>query len=343
MQQYRIIVKDEGVAIGEFKTYRGLKFSRRLNNYGSCSFEIPADDPKASELVALRAYTIEVFRDDFLIWAGEQAVREGNLDKVGNNWCTITCFDWFEQLFSRYTAAEVIYDMVDAGEIAWELINTTQTDSDFGITEGTIEPTQNRYRKYNDQNIGEAIINLANVINGFDFEINASKVFNVKENIGVDRTNLVLEYGRNIQSIRITEDFSSPVNRSIVLGQVGEFSSPVRLERDDAASQTLYKLREGVLNEMSVSETDTLEGKGDSNNRKKSAPLLKTSMKLIPSSSPTIEEFALGDVLTLKVVYGVYNIIDQYRVYEWTVSVTTQDTEVLDLVLGNFITLPGVS
>lgn len=340
---YRIIVKDMGTPIGEFKEFRNLKFSRRLNNYGTCSFEIPADDPKASSLIALRAYTIEVYRDDFLIWAGEQAVRDGQLDKAGNNWCKITCFDWFEQLFSRYTGESVTFAGVDAGEIAWQLIDTTQTESDLGITEGTIEATQNRDRTYNNQNIGEAIINLANVINGFDFEINTSQVFNVAANIGVDRTNLVLEYGRNIQAIQITEDFSSPINRAIVLGSGSDFTAPLRVDRDDAASQALYGLREGLINELEVSEITTLEDKGDALTRKKGMPLLKTRMTLIPSSSPTIEDFALGDILTLKVVSGVYNIQSQFRVYEWTVSYPPSEIEVLDLVLGNFILLPTVS
>lgn len=349
--KYRIIVKDgDGDQIGEFKVFRNLTISKRLNNYGTCSFEIPADDPKASDLVALRVFTIDVYRiaeDDsqLLLWAGEQAIREGNLDSAGNNWCKITCFDWFEQLFSRYTADVVTYTGVDAGQIAWDLIDTTQgePDGDFGITEGTIEATQNRDRTYNNGNIGELIINLANVINGFDFEINTSKVFNVSSIIGVDRTNLVLEYGRNIQSIQITEDFSSPVNRAIVLGDSGDFQVPLRVERDDASSQAIYKLREGILTELDVTQVSTLEDKGDALLRKRGVALFRTSMKLIPSSSPTIADFALGDVITLKVVNGVYNIIEFFRIYEWSVTFTTNDTEELDLVLGNFITMPGVS
>lgn len=341
---YRIIVKNgDGDLIGEFKTFRNLTFGRRLNNYGTCSFEIPVEDPKAINLVALRIYTIDVYRDALLIWAGEQAIRDGNLDSAGNNWCTITCFDWFEQLFSRYTDAEEVYAGVDAGAIAWDLIDTTQTESDLGITEGTIEATQNRDRTYNNQNIGEAIINLANVINGFDFNINTSKVFTVESNIGVDRRNLVLEYGRNIQSIRITEDSSSLTNRAIVLGDSGDFSDPLRVERDDAPSQAIYKLREGLLTELDVNQVATLEDKGDALLRKRGEPLLKTSMNLIPSSNPTIADFSIGDVITLKVVSGVYDIQSAFRVFEWTVSVGTNDTETLDLVLGDFVLLPGVS
>lgn len=336
--QYRIVVHDgNDVPLGEFTTYRNLTLGKRLNNYGRCSFEIPASDVKASDLVALRVYQVYIYRDGVLFWGGEQAIRDGNLDDKGNNWCTITCFTWFEQLMSRYTAALVNYVGIDAAQIAWDLIDTTQGASDFGITEGTLEATQNRDRTYSNDKIGELIINLSNVINGFDFEITDSKIFNASAMIGVDRTNLVLEYGRNMQSCQINEDASSLTNRAIVIGNSGDFSSPIRVDRDDAGSQTTYKLREGLTNEMDVSEQQTLEDKGDALLRKKGLPLFKISFRQIPSSFPTIADFALGDLITVKVKSGIYDINRTFRVYEWNVRVTKLDTEEVDLVLGDFI------
>lgn len=54
MIEYRILVKDHNnIAIGEFPVFRNLKFSKRLNNYGECSFEVPVSDPAIRSLVAL--------------------------------------------------------------------------------------------------------------------------------------------------------------------------------------------------------------------------------------------------------------------------------------------------
>lgn len=344
MITYKILVKDaSGNNIGEFEKFRNLKFNKRLNNYGTCQFEVPVDDPKIASLISLRRYSVEIYRYDnttgLLIWAGEQASRQGNLDDKGGNWVLIYCYDWLEQLNSRFTADEVSYEGIDAGQIAWDLIDDSQTQSngDFGITEGTIEATQNRDRTYYNKNILEAIIELSNVINGFDFEINTSKVFNVKGVIGADRTDsVILEYGINVTAMRIMEDFSKIVNRGIVLGDSGYIGDPLRVERDDAGAQALYKVREALVSETTTSEQDTLEEKGDALIRKYEAPLYKVSMNIARGGTPSIADFALGDVITLKVQSGIYNINEDFRIYEWTVSYSDDNTETLDLVLGNF-------
>jgi len=345
MISYRLIVKDaDGNNIGEFEKFRSLKFGKRLNNYGSCQFEVPVDDPKVADLISLRRYTVHIYRDNgvttpLLIWAGEQASRQGNLDDKGGNWVILYCYDWLEQLNSRFTDESVTFTNTDAGAIAWGLINTTQTGSNasFGITEGTITATQNRDRTYTNKNVLEAIIELSNVINGFDFEINNSKVFNVYESIGVDRSaDIVLEYGINITTMRIMEDFSKIVNRAIILGDSGVALEPSRVDTDDASAQTLYKIREAISNELTTSETGTLEDKGEALIRKYSAPLYKITMGIVRGKTPTIGDFAIGDIITIKVQNGLYNINQKFRIFEWTLSYSDDNTETLDLVLGDF-------
>lgn len=345
---YRIKVKDgDDNFLGEFDTFRKLKFGKKLNYYGSASFEVPVQDPKAESLIALRIYSVWIYRVDeegneTLKWSGEQALRQGKLDDKGGNWVTIYCYTWLEQFYGRYTSAFRLFTQVDAGEIAWTLIDETQADSDFGITEGTIETTMPRDREYKNQNIGEALVNLTNVINGFDLEINDSKVLNIYASQGVDRSDLIFEYGYNIKEMTISEDFTHPANRAIILGTSGDPSGSLRVERDDASSQTQYKLREALSNEMTTSDTETLEEKGDAVLRKFGLPLLKTSMDLVRSSYPTIDDFALGDIITLKVINGIYNIEEQFRIYEWDITFNEDNTEKLDLVLGNFI-IPNFS
>lgn len=342
---YRIIVRDENdVVLGEFENFKDLKFGKRLNNYGTAEFKIPANDPKAALLVSLRKYTVWIYyqkdANTTLVWSGEQAAREGNLDNAGNNWCTIHCYDWLEQLNSRYTDSEVIFTADDAGQIAWDLIDTTQgqTNGDFGITEGTIEATTDRDRTYYNQNIMEAIINLSGVISGFDFEITNERVFNVYEVMGVDRTNeIILEYGVNIESAKVFEDFTQPVNRGIVIGQsTDDLVNLIRVERNDTGLQSEFKVREFLISEMDVSETDTMEEKGDALIQKYGQALLKVDMKMASVLEPNITQFGLGDGITLKVQSGIYDIVGQYRVFEWEVTFNDNNQENLSLVLGNF-------
>lgn len=520
-RRYRILVKDEnGDVLGEFDKFRALKFNRRLNNYGTCSFDIMATDPKNATLIALRKYTVYIYRvettGDVLVWAGEQAMREGNLDNAGNNWCTIHCYDWLEQLNSRLTIYERTYVNMDQGEIAWNLIDesqrtpdtevllpgaaaqegatgwnwsnlsdiltigggthasaagntggftptkylvadefgfaiptgaiitgikldiyrqatqnqasplrrakdysiklmkvgsevgdnkaaatifttdfvlatyggqtdlwgvtwspsdvnddgfgariayqiadasggTTSTNIDymritvyylemvvssaydFGIREGTIEATTNRDKVYHNDNIMEAIIGLANISSGFDFEITLDKIFNVATVIGTDRSNdIILEYGVNIASAKIVEDFVKPANRAIVLGNAIGEDELQRVEVDDATSQAAYKLREQRFSEMDEQELAAFTDRGTALLRKYKNPLMKVDIDLVKGSNPNITQFGLGDAVRLIIASGVYAIDSDYRVFEWEVSYPDDNTENLTLTLGNF-------
>ena len=328
------------IFLGELQNFRNLKFGKRLNNYGSFSFEIPANDPKASSLVGLRKYGIWVYRDEgdesVLVWSGEQAMREGNLDSEGNNWVTIYCYGWLERLNHRFTGALREFDAVDAGQIAWTLIEETQADSygDFGITKGEIEATMNRDRKYYNQNIMEAIINLSDVLSGFDFEITDDMVFNIKNIIGEDKTNsIVLEYGKNIKNARIIEDFIQPTNRAIVLGEATDEDNLQRVEIDDKDLQEENKLRESLLSEMDVSDILTLEDKGYAMIDKYGTALLKLDIDLL-EKGPNISNFGLGDMIKVKINSGIYDIDEDYRVFEWEVGFDDNNVEKLSLVLG---------
>lgn len=337
---YRILVKDSsGNLVGEFDKFRNLKFGKKLNNYGTCSFDIPAGDDKNSSLVSLRIYTVWVYVDGTLVWAGEQAFRGGVLDEKGNNWSTIHCFTWLEQLRHRYTGAERAFTDTDAGQIAWTLIDETQNDGsygDFGITQGTIEATIDRDRTYYNQNILEAITNLSDVLSGFDFEITDNRVFNVYGAMGENKISSIrLEYGHNVKSAKIEEDFIVPVNRAIVLGQAVGATTLTRVVRNDTDLQVLYKLRESRLSETDVSSTATLQDKGDAAIRKYGTALLKVDMELA-SNAPRVDEFDVGDALTLVIKSGIYNIEEQYRVFEWQMSLDKQNKEHLSLLLGKF-------
>lgn len=507
---YRVVVKSGTDTIGEFEAFTNLRFGKRLNNYGTCVLTVPVSEEKLSDLVQLRKNTVWIYRNNLLVWAGEMAVRSGELDSKGGGLVEIHSHTWFEQLRNRYTQKELRYEQVDAGDIAWDLIFRTQnqyiqtntsatlpatasTDSvigtinwttpnnikvddntsanvdfgatetstyyikatnfgfsipansditgiiatvkelndkgstshyakdvnvklikagtiqshnkgtttdrpeqvttttygnindlwgdtwtysdinnsgfglalsytgkgsiiniysvklqiyyryptssgnyDFGITKGTIEPTMDRDRTYNNQNIAEAIINLTNVIEGFDFEITDSKVFNVKTLIGEDKTeSVILDYGSNILSCRITEDYSNPINRAIILGEVSDSSELQRIERNDTTSQTAIKLREDTTQEWDVSETETLNEKGDAILRKFGSPLLKIDIDILPNT-PNISQFSLGDLIIVRVVKGFYNIKEEYRVFEWEVEYDADGKEKLSLVLGKF-------
>jgi hypothetical protein len=339
---YRIMVLDQdGNKVGQVTNYRSLTFGKRLSNYGQAEFDITVGHPYGSDLIDLRKNTIEIYRDEGtdrdLVWAGEQAVRRSNLDVKGNNWSEITCYTWFEQLFHRYTESFERYELEDAGDVIDGLISTTQgkTEGDFGITTGTIDTTYTADIIYQNDNIGESILGLAD--GGLDFEITDGKVLNVSSIIGSDKTNdVIIEYGHNVTNMTITEDFSQPVNQTLILGEVLGEDSLQRVERTDTALRSDYRLRQTRMNQLEPAILAIFEDKGDAAIRKFGMPLIKIDFDLIRNISPSIDEFTIGDGIRLIVKDGVYNIDEEYRVFEWQVTYNRDNTEKLSLILGKF-------
>lgn len=341
MLSYRIQVKTKaGVTVGEFNTFKSLSFGKRLNNYGTASFQLPVNDPKAGSLVALRLYCVYIYQVldgvETLVWAGEQALREGKLDDKGNNWVTIHSYTWLEQLNSRFTVAERVFTAMDQGRIAMTLIDETQadTDGDLLITEGTIETTLDRDIVFNNQNIMEGIIKLGDTVNGFDHEITDARVFNAYVLKGADLTEqIILEYGRNITSCQIIEDFTNPATRSIVTGEEYGGTDISRIETESAPGLALYGLREYMFNETDVVSDTSLEDRGAAILRKYGTHVMKIECQ-IKKSSVSVTSFALGDLIKVKVVNGIYNIDQDYRIYEWSVQYNDDNTETLQLTLS---------
>lgn len=130
----------------------------------------------------------------------------------------------------RFTSETVDYPQpgTDAGLIAQQLINTTNTDGPTGLTTGLLETTKPRLRTYQYANIGEAITELAGLLDGFDFyeTYNSELILatlNIAARLGADKPGARFEYGpgtlSNVRSVSRTTQ--PPCNRVTVLGANG--------------------------------------------------------------------------------------------------------------------------
>lgn len=329
---YRIKIYDQDdTPLGELVNWFDVSFNKKLNDYGQCSVSFSSDDELVIPFLALRRYVIKIYRDDTLVWAGEQIARRGSLQANSENMVTLTGAEFLEKLSQRYTGAYRRFDNVDAGTIAWTLIDESQslTNGDYGFTQGTIQTTKNRDRTYANKNILEAIKELSQVIDGFDFELTSDKEFKIYTQKGIDRTaTTVFEYGTNIESMNIEEDFSKIVNSSIVLGEDN------RVERTTTTSASIYKLRQTVVNADNTTEDTTLNDKGDSVNRKYKAPLLAVSFTQLEGTNPQFGSIALGDIVKIRVDRGIYRINNNFRVYGFNVKVTRDKREQIEYIVG---------
>lgn len=364
---YTILVRDkDGDKVGLAHPIKGLRFGKRLNNYGTAEFSIKVNDPMAGNLIDLRKNYIDIFRTvpqgigyllqenaDFLlqesgdklvlersgtkVWSGEMAVTRALLESNGNNWATVECYTWFEQLYHRFTEFFERYQNIHAGRVLEGLLATTQakTDGDFGGIVGKIDPTFLVDIVYNNENIAEAFTSLSE--KGFDFEFDNDRVLNVSPVLGEDKTNsVVFQYGHNVSRVQIVEDFVSPANQAIVLGEVVTEDDLQRVERTDTDLRSEYGLRQTRLQQMEPAITEIFEDKGDAAIRKYGTPLIKVDFDVVRNITPSIDQFDVGDGVRLIVKDGMYNIDEEYRVFEWQMEVGTDNSERLSLVLGKF-------
>jgi hypothetical protein len=256
---------------------------------------------------------------------------------------SVSCIELFHILSEkRYTSNS--YTSTDAGTIAWGLINTSQglTGGNLGITQGTINATQNRDRVYYDEKIGEKIIQLTEVINGFDFEItpsiktNTLSVFNVYAKRGSTITSFALEYGdglkNNIQSWSRSRTLTDISNSIIVEGE-GLGDARLTATVTDAPTISAIGLLEERSQAKSVTEQATLNQKADELIRVKKAeqPIYEITLN---NAYNDFGLYDIGDIITLRIKYGYVNINTTMRIYAIEVTVSDTGEEVIKLTIS---------
>lgn len=225
------------------------------------------------------------------------------------------------------------FTATDAGEIAWTLIENSQLDdapySDWGITEGSITASKNRDRSYFFDNIYESIIKLSNdnLADGFDFDINNSKEFNVYyPTKGQTLPNLVFDE-RTMDSWKYKKGLIlDMVNLVHVLGE--GFNEDILYTTRTAS--TSYRTPFGTLEEkfkaQNVTELATLQDKGDRRLLEGRDPVIELdSISHFDADEIAFTDYNVGDT----VVVNIPDLLitnDNYRVIERTFTMQSPES-----------------
>lgn len=184
--------------IGTLRNTHSRQLEVDLNKSGSASGWAPMTDPIVPYVYPWSTCLIANYntseRESFTFWSGPFNSR--NTDMAANQ-VSFTALDWFERLM-HLTLKDLTLQFVteDAGAIATALLAKAKAlDPNMPITMGICELTQLRTISYAlDQNIGQAIIDLANLEDGYDWYVSP-----------VDRTlNIVAQRGLVLPSVRWT-------------------------------------------------------------------------------------------------------------------------------------------
>lgn len=184
MSLYKFKLEDNASAVlGELPA-RNRSFATYLNAAGaaSCETKLLYEDAGVQALIdAIVPFAtyVRIERDGVAKFHGEiqQPVETLSADSKS---FVIPILGHLDQFSDRYTLDSVTYSQIDQGDIAWALINDTQSRlGTFGITKGNTTTGVLRDRTYEAKRIDDAVKELAACEDGFDFEITPSKVFNV--------------------------------------------------------------------------------------------------------------------------------------------------------------------
>jgi hypothetical protein len=320
-----------------------------LNKAGDASFKCELQklynlatsiNETVDSLLGLGKNTLECYRDGVLKFAG--IILTKNIELTGLSAIVeVKALGWMWLLSRRYAGltVEVTYTDTDAGDIAWDLIDTTQAlyAGSFGIIQGTIQTSLNRTITYQRKVIKEAIEDLSNTAFGFDFEITPAKVFNVYyPSKGSDKTSSVRFYypSRLVKSIEESSDATKITNHVISTGN-GFGQEELVVEVDDLTNQDTFKRLEYVYPLKDLSNAVVLEDVANqyiTENRNVN-PVFTLNIHG-NGDSPTLDKYDVGDTCKLIIKEDYYHIDLPVRIFEIRVSILDNGQEDINLVVG---------
>lgn len=333
-----VIATSAGQALAELTTATGRQLTFRRNGVPEATFALSHEDEDAKLLLdALAAGGVpllKVFRNGILRFHGYLApfTEEAQEQSI----LTATFRGPFGRLLGdggnrgRFTAAVKEFSQIDAGQIAWTLINETPS---VGIRKGTIEATKLRDRRYESGNVGELIVNLTNVLDGFDFEVVPTDAgrdigrFDVFARQGQERMDAPFEYGATtLANVRRFERATQPpINVARVIGADGLVG-----EKRNQTSIDKYGEWWVQFAASDVSEQPTLDDKAQALLRPN--PIKVLNFTPDPALAPLPwDDYWLGDTVPVRARQGSLSEDSAARVNEITVVVDDNGNEAVEI------------
>jgi len=292
-------------------------------------------------LLGVGRNTLECVRNDEIIFAGQ--IVNANLSMgTENALLEVKALGWFWLLGLRYVGltTDKSYSSIDSGSIAWDLIDTSQSETygDLGITQGTIQTSVSRTITYIRKNIKEAIEELSGANNGFDFEITPNKVFNVYyPQKGTDlSTTIIFRYpGNIIKSIEEINDATDIANSILGVGS-GFGLEEVNVQKDDISSQSIYTKRQKIV---TVKDLNNAVVVGDIAQQEVNAfsqinPYFKLKLYGGNGITPSVEDFDVGDTIRLIINKSFWLEDQDFRIFEIYITIDELDVESVELIIG---------
>lgn len=304
-----------------------LSITKELNNGKTAVIDLTRNDVEyiaskysVSELyIFIATYReIKIYNGDDLLFYGYVAYPNFNKSSNNTGGISVTCKGFLSLFDKRYTDEYVFYNNEDLSDIAWGLIDYTQSleYGNIGITRGTSPVTRDAERTYRYDKISTSIQKLSNfeIADGFDFDIDDTKNFNVYyPNKGDVQENIILTENFNITEYTAEYRYLDEIaNEVIVFGEGNADSMVTEVVAASEIYKQLYFLQQIGLSEKDVKVRSTLIEKGQKFLEKNTYPTPMITVT-VDYESPSYISYDIGDYL--KLVIPSIEINRYYRLY----------------------------
>jgi hypothetical protein len=299
--------------------FEGFEFTRGLNGAGAFRAGIGQDHEKATATNLDPARTaLYPERGNRIVWGG---IMWPLRRPMGGRKITVEASDWVGWLTRRNIRHTLTfpatYDTnpsatIEQFDIVRGIVDYLQSIQDLGITVDTHNSGVLRRRKYpfyERKPAGEAISQLANVIDGFDYAAETSRdpvTDQITKHIRLyyprrgRRTNHVFSWGTNIDDYSYTEDGARIENQVDAFGQ-GEEEGMLIATATDPNQWSSYPILDGTVDFRDVTEEPTLQGHADNRLRERKAVVELLDLKLKANALPSFSSWIPGDEVTVNI------------------------------------------
>jgi hypothetical protein len=329
-----------GDQIADVTGLNNRKIMVQLKQPGMASAQLRVNDPQArrDDLGGLAEgiHELTVYRDGVpleTVFQLTDAAPSGTADTTNLG------FTW-QGIASYLQDAKVLgQSAVFSGtQLPWVWINAFQgrTGGDYGITQGGVTGTPPSRQKLVQQDMGlfDAITELSNSGDGFDWAVDASRAYREWHSDRGSDNGIVLEPGVNVTKW----NFTSSTKPGEIVTDLTVRGGTQSVTASDATARSLYGRREATVTLFSDTETSSdtagqVQAHADSAIARYVAPRIVPQITLVRNHQ-SIEwgSYWLGDLVTFRVRIGKWDWINQlYRIVQIEIALDDNDNETITL------------
>ena len=321
-----------------------IQYSEELNRAGAATITIPLDTA-ATKLPTLAplAQSVYLLRDDVPVWAG---IVWGYNMNVANNTVALNCAGFLSLLDRRRIRDTTKFVAEDQALIVKSLVDTASAQSGGGLLIDTsainaVGKLRDRtYYGYTRKNVGEAIHQMSNVRDGFDYAIRpvytagglTRRMTLSYPNTG-RHTDIVLDGGSNVDVTTVTCDATAMTTVQHVRGE-GDGEDAITVTATNATLLGSYPLVESLYVASGVTRTTTADEYAQRGLDMGGLPVVIPTVLMSGDSEPRIGSYTTGDRVRVRATHGLLNLDDTFRIIAWSVVINNTGSEQARLTLA---------